>query len=64
VNENEDMIYIAARGTFELIMRAGTFSCNRCKIKFQLIGISTVKNPRYCAYCGNDSIERNNIIFG
>ncbi len=45
-------------------MRVGTFSCNRCKIKFQLIGISTVINPRYCAYCGNDSIERVNIIFG
>ena len=27
------------------MMQAATFSCNSCKIKFQLIGISANKSP-------------------
>jgi rRNA maturation endonuclease Nob1 len=45
-------------------MRVGTFYCNGCKLKFQLIGISTVKNPKYCPFCGKNTIENDNIIFG
>jgi len=46
-----------------LFMRAGTFLCHNCKIIFQLIGISSTKNPRYCTYCGAESLQGNNIIF-
>ncbi len=45
-------------------MKAGTFSCKQCKIKFQLIGLSTSKNANYCPYCGNDSIDKINVIYG
>jgi rRNA maturation endonuclease Nob1 len=43
-------------------MTAATFSCNGCKIKFQVIGISTKNEPKYCPYCGGNSIETYNII--
>ena len=46
------------------IMKVGTFSCKQCKIKFQLIGLSTTNNPIYCPYCGNDSIDKINVIYG
>ena len=46
------------------MMQAATFSCNSCKIKFQLIGISANKSPNYCPYCGKKFIERVNLIFG
>ena len=39
-----------------------TFSCTRCKIKFQLIGISTKASPNYYPYCGNSTIEISGII--
>ena len=45
-----------------LFMRSGTFSCRDCKVIFQLIGISTTKNPRYCAYCGGEAIQSHNVI--
>jgi len=44
-------------------MRVGTFSCKQCKIKFQLIGLSTRNNPSYCQYCGNESVDKVNIIW-
>jgi len=47
-----------------LIMKVGTFSCKQCKIKFQLIGLSTTDNPSYCPYCGNDSVDKVNVIYG
>jgi hypothetical protein len=48
------------------LMQAGTFFCNGCKIKFQLIRISTPKYPKYYPYCGKDSIQaqRNFWITG
>jgi rRNA maturation endonuclease Nob1 len=45
-----------------MMTAAATFSCNGCKIKFQVIGISTKNQPKYCPYCGVDSIETYNII--
>jgi hypothetical protein len=45
-------------------MKIGTFSCNACEIKFQLIGISTKNSPIYCPYCGKDTLEMVKIIFG
>lgn len=45
-------------------MRVGTFSCKKCKIKFQLIGLSTTDNPDYCPYCGNGGIDTINVIYG
>ena len=45
-------------------MKVGTFSCKQCKIKFQLIGLSTSVDPNYCPYCGNDSIDKINVIYG
>jgi len=44
------------------IMNAITFSCNHCKIKFQVINISTKSRPRYCPYCGDLEIQPTNII--
>ena len=49
-------------GVKESIMQAATFCCNICKIKFQLIEISTEKNPRHCPYCGIGPILRNFCI--
>ena len=45
-------------------MKVGTFSCKQCKIKFQLIGLSTSVNPNYCPYFGNASIDKINVIYG
>ena len=33
-----------------------------CKTKFQVIGISTRNNPKYCPYCAANSIQADNII--
>jgi DNA-directed RNA polymerase subunit RPC12/RpoP len=43
-------------------MMAATFACNTCKMKFQVIGISTRDDARYCPYCGGGSIQHDNII--
>jgi Zn finger protein HypA/HybF involved in hydrogenase expression len=43
-------------------MIAATLLCKNCKIKFQLIGISAY--PKYCPYCGKESVETDNLIFG
>jgi hypothetical protein len=60
------VIDVVANGPKVLVtkMNAGTFSCKNCKIKFQLIGISTRTYPMYCPYCGTGSIEPVNLIFG
>jgi predicted Zn-ribbon and HTH transcriptional regulator len=45
-------------------MIAATLLCKNCKIKFQLIGISTRMYPMYCPYCGKESLEPPKLIFG
>ena len=43
---------------------AAASTCECCKPKFQLIGLSTKIDPRYCRYYGKDSIKPHIVIFG
>lgn len=45
-----------------LLLMAATFQCNSCKTKFQVIRISARSDPKYCPYCGSNTIEGDNII--
>ena len=58
------MEYLIGDNIVESNMIATTFLCKNCKIKFQLIGITTRTYPNYCPYCGKESIEPDNLIFG
>ena len=58
------MEYLIGDYIVELNMIATTFLYNNCKIKFQLIGITTRMYPNYCPYRGKESIEPDNLIFG
>jgi predicted Zn-ribbon and HTH transcriptional regulator len=58
------MDYLTGDNIVESNMIAATFLCKNCKIKFQLIGISTRTYPKYCPYCGKESIEPDKLIFG
>jgi hypothetical protein len=43
---------------------AAASTCRCCKLIFQLIGLSTKIDPRYCRYYGKDSIKLHIVIFG
>jgi len=46
------------------MLRANTYECRTCSIRFQLIKLPPSQDSaRFCPYCGHATIEPHQIIF-